>query len=136
PPKSIDMHPRFIALNSTLKFARELDAARSYPSALYQYLEGVLHYAMLDPAAPDAAKQAELRGKLAEGLKTTLASKRDDSILQIFLERGEGWLTKANGAATSDDEWRAVRAIVEQVTPAYYAALKPAAAPQQRAGKT
>lgn len=136
PPKSIDMHPRFIALNSTLKFARELDSTRSYPGALYQYLDAVRHYAMLDPVVPDAAKQAELRSKLAEEIRKTQASKRDDSILQILLERGEGWLSKANGAATSDDEWRAVRAIVEQVTPAYYAALKPAAAAPQRAGKT
>src|SRR5438309_900221 len=30
PPRSIDQHPRFIALNSTLKLARELDAAKLY----------------------------------------------------------------------------------------------------------
>jgi len=136
PPKSIDMHPRFIALNSTIKAARELDASQSYAGALYQYLDGVRHYGMLDPSVPDAAKQAELRGKLAEELKKVEASKRDDTILQILLERGTGWLNKPDGAATADDEWRAVRVIVEQVVPAYYAVLKPAAAPQMRAGKT
>jgi len=136
PPKSIDMHPRFIALNSTIKAARELDASQSYAGALYQYLDGVRHYGMLDPSVPDAAKQAELRGKLAEELKKVESSKRDDTILQILLERGTGWLNKPDGAATADDEWRAVRVIVEQVVPAYYAVLKPAAAPQMRAGKT
>jgi hypothetical protein len=136
PPRSIDMHPRFIALNSTIKTARELDSSKSYAGAMYQYLEAVRHYGMLDPLVPDAAKQSELRNKLGEALKQTEASKRDDSILQILLERGMGWLNKPDGAAPVDDEWRAVRVIVEQVAPAYYAALKPAAAPQQRTGKT
>ena len=136
PPRSIDMHPRFIALNSTIKTARELDSSKSYAGAMYQYLEAVRHYGMLDPVMPDTAKQAELRNKLAEELKKIEASKRDDSILQILLERGTGWLNKPDGAATADDEWRAVRVIVEQVAPAYYAALKPATAPQMRAGKT
>ena len=136
PPRSIDMHPRFIALNSTLKTARELDATKSYAGAMYQYLEAVRHYGMLDPAVPDASKQAELRSRLADALKKMEASKQDDSILQVLLERGMGWLKKPDGAATADDEWRAVKVIVEQVVPAYYAALKPSIAPQQRAGKT
>jgi hypothetical protein len=103
---------------------------------LYQYLDAVRHFGMLDPAVPDAARQSELRGKLTEELKKVETSKRDDSILQVLLERGTGWLNKPDSAAPSDDEWRAVRVIVEQVTPAYYAALKPAATPQIRAGKT
>ena len=106
PPRSIDMHPRFIALNSALKFARELDSSRSYAGALYQYLEAVRHYGMLNPAVPDAAKQAALRTTVAEELKKAATAKRDDSIAQIFLERADGWLNKADGAATSDDEWR------------------------------
>ena len=136
PPRSIDMHPRFIALNSTLKFARELDSSKAYAGALYQYLEAVRHYGMLDPAVPDAAKQAALRNTVADELKKAGATKRDDSIAQIFLERASGWLNKADGTATLPDEWRSVRIIVEQVLPAYYAALKPAAPLQQRAART
>ncbi|MGZ4873083.1 MAG: hypothetical protein ACXVK3_14805 [Candidatus Angelobacter sp.] len=136
PPRSIDMHPRFIALNSTLKFARELDSSKAYAGALYQYLEAVRHYGMLDPAVPDAAKQTSLRNAVSEELKKTGASTRDDSIAQIFLERAEGWLNKPDSAPPSADEWRAVQAIVEHVLPAYAAALKPAAPMQQRAGRT
>jgi hypothetical protein len=136
PPRSIDMHPRFIALNSALKFARELDSSKSYAGAIYQYLEAVRHYGMLNPAVPDAAKQAALRNTVADELKKNAASKRDDSITQIFLERADGWLHKADGAATSDDEWRSIRVIVEEVLPAYSIALKPAAPVQQRAGRT
>jgi len=136
PPRSIDMHPRFIALNSTIKFARELDSSRSYAGALYQYLEAVRHYGMLNPVVPDAARQTALRSAVAAEFKKADAATRDDSIARIFLERANAWLNKADGAATDDDEWRAVRIIVEEVLPAYEAALKPAAPVQQRAGRT
>ena len=59
PPRSIDQHPRFIALNSTLKLAGELDAARSYAGALYQFLEATRHYGMLEAAVPDAEGKRE-----------------------------------------------------------------------------
>jgi hypothetical protein len=136
PPRSIDMHPRFIALNSAIKAARELDSSRAYAGSLYQYLEAVRHYGMLNPAVPDATKQAALRSAIADELKKISGGNRDDSIAQIFLERASGWLNKPDGAAPSDDEWRAVRIILEDVLPAYQAALKPAAPLQQRAGKT
>ena len=54
PPRSIDLHSRFIALNSTIKLADELDASRSYAGSLYQYLEAVRHYGMLSVAPLDA----------------------------------------------------------------------------------
>jgi hypothetical protein len=136
PPRSIDMHPRFIALNSTIKAARELDSSKAYAGALYQYLEAVRHFGMLDPAVPDEPKQASFRTALTDELKKVSTSKRDDSILQIFLERAEGWLTKPDGAAPSSDEWRATQVVLQQVVPAYYAALKPAAPLQQPASRT
>jgi len=136
PPRSIDMHPRFINLNATLKFARELDSSRAYAGALYQYLEATRHYGMLDPLVPDDAKQSALRSQVAEELKKVSTSRRDDSIAQIFLEKANGWLNKPEGAAPSSDEWRSTRVILEQVLPAYYAALKPAAPLQQKAART
>jgi hypothetical protein len=136
PPKSIDMHPRFIALNSTIKFARELDSSKAYAGVLYQYLEAVRHYGMLDPAVPDAAMQAALRSAVADELKKVSSSRRDDSIAQIYLEKADAWLNKANAEATSPDEWRAVHIVVDQVLPAYYAALKPSGPLQQRAART
>jgi hypothetical protein len=136
PPRSIDMHPRFINLNATLKFARELDSSKAYAGALYQYLEATRHYGMLDPVVPDDAKQSALRSQLTEELKKVSASKRDDSIGQAFLERAQGWLNKPDGAAPSADEWRATQVILQQVLPAYYAALKPAAPVQRQATRT
>jgi len=136
PPRSIDMHPRFINLNATLKFARELDSSKAYAGALYQYLEAVRHYGMLDPVVPDDARQSALRSQVAEELKKVSTSRRDDSIAQIFLEKANGWLNKPEGAAPTPDEWRSVRVIVEQVLPAYYAALKPAVPVQRQATRT
>lgn len=136
PPRSIEMHSRFIALNSTLKFARELDAARDYAGALYMYLEAVRHYGMLAATAAESEKQARLRSALSEELNKNSASKNDDSILRIFLERVSGYLNKPEGAAPAADEWKATQVVLEQVVPAYYAALKPAAPLQQRAGRT
>jgi len=91
---------------------------------------------MLDPVVPDEAKQSALRNHVAEELKKVSTSKRDDSIAQIFLEKANGWLNKPERAAPSPDEWRSVRVIVEQILPAYYAALKPAAPVQRQATRT
>jgi len=136
PPRSIEMHPRFIALNSTLKFARELDSARDYAGALYIYLEAVRHYGMLEATAAESDKQPKLRNALSEELNKNSASKNDDSILRIFLERVSGYLNKPEGEAPTADEWKATQVVLEQLLPAYYAALKPAAPLQQRAGRT
>ena len=65
PPKSIDLHPRFIALNSQIKLAEELDASRFYAGALYAYLEAVRHYGMLDAPPLDASAQAQVKQDVA-----------------------------------------------------------------------
>jgi hypothetical protein len=122
PPRSIDQHPRFIALNSTLKLARELDAAKLYAGALYQYLEAVRHFGMLD-AAPVAPSIDSLRQKLE-------ASKDDDSIALIFLQRA------AAQEKATDDERKSARVIAGAVIPAYFAARKPAAGLPRAPAKT
>ena len=126
PPRSIDQHPRFIALNSTIKLARELDSTKSYYGALYQYLEAVRHFGMLDAAPVDAGRQAELRAAIDAESRKLVSSAHDDSILQIFFERAAGQAAHADGSAPSADEWRSVQVIVSQVLPAYGAALKSA----------
>lgn len=136
PPKSIELHDRFIALNSTIKLADELDASKSYAGALYEYLEATRHYAMLDAVAPDAAKQAQLKEAIAEAHKNLAASKRDDSIAEIFIERAQSQIAHGDGSAPSADELRSAQVIVEQVLPAYFDALKPAGPLQRAPGKT
>lgn len=135
PPKSIDQHPRFIALNSTLKLADELDANKSYAGALYQYLEAVRLFGMLDATLPDAAAQEPLKQSIALKLKELRSSQRDDSIAQILLERAQSYVSHTDGSKTTDDEWRASQVILTQVLPAYSEALKAAAPLQARSGK-
>jgi hypothetical protein len=136
PPRSIELHSRFIALNSTLKLAEELDAQKLYAGALYQYLEATRHYGMLDATPLDAAQQSALITDLAATRKKLAASKQDDSLAQLFHERAESQIAHADGSAPSADEWRSARVILDQVLPAYFAARKPASPLQQASGKT
>jgi hypothetical protein len=122
PPGSVEHHADFIRLNATLKLAGELDAAHRYAGALYQYLVAVLQFGKLDAVAPNAAKQSELKRDLENLRQDLSASKQDSSIAQLFLERAEARL--AQSPLPSDDDWKAVGIIVEQVLPAYSAALK------------
>jgi hypothetical protein len=136
PPRSIDQHPRFIALNSTLKLAGELDASKFYAGALYQYLEAVRHFGMLDAPALNAAAQSQLQEALAGTRKKLAASAHDDSIAQLFLERAEAQIAHPDGSAPSADEWKSAKIIVERVLPAYYAVDHAVTSPRQPAGKT
>jgi hypothetical protein len=136
PPASIDLHPRFIALNSALKLAEELDAQKLYAGALYQYLEATRHFAMLEAHPLHAAKQAALKTDLAAARKKFANSKQDDSLAQLFLERAASQTVHPDGSAPTADEWRSARIILDQVLPAYLAAKKTAYPLQQASGKT
>jgi len=124
PPRSVELHPRFIALNSTLKLAQELDARKFYAGSLYQYLEAVRHYAMLDVPQIDPAREKALPDIIAAEQRKLAAATRDFSIAQLFVERAASQVTHANGSAPSPDEWRSAQVIVDQVLPAYFAAEK------------
>ena len=136
PPRSIELHTQFVMLNGTLNLAHELDAERFYAGSLHQYLEAVRHYGMLDAVPLDAARQSALKVALAAQHKMVGASKRDDSIAQLFLERAESEVSHADGSAPSSDEWQSAQAIVDGVLPAYFAALKPASPLRQTSNKT
>jgi hypothetical protein len=136
PPASIDLHPRFIALNSALKLAEELDAQKLYVGALYQYLEATRHFAMLEARPLDAARQSALKSDLAAARRKFAASKEDDSLAQLFLERAQSQTAHPDGSAPTADEWRSARIILDQVLPAYFSAKKPASPLLRASGKT
>jgi hypothetical protein len=136
PPKSIDLHPRFIALNSQIKLAEELDASRFYTGALYSYLEAVRHYGMLDAPPLDAPAQERVKQDLAAAAKKLATSSSDNSIAQLFVERSTSYTAHSDGSAPTADEWRGARVILDQVLPAYYAAQKPATKLALPSGKT
>jgi len=136
PPRSIQLHDRFIALNSALKLAQELDSQKSYAGALYQYLEATRHYALLDAPPVDPAAQADLKTSIAFKRKELASSKRDDSLALLFVERAERQINHPDGSAPSADEWRSTQVIMDRVLPAYNAARKTAAPLDQPSGKT
>jgi hypothetical protein len=136
PPRSVQLHDRFIALNSALKLAKELDSQKFYAGALYQYLEATRHFGMLDAPPLDEARQSALKADLAAAQKKLMSSRQDDSLAQLFLERSESQTVHADGSVPSADEWRSSRVILEQVLPAYFAARKPAFPLKQGSGKT
>ena len=136
PPQSIDLHPRFIALNSQIKLAEELDASRYYAGALYSYLEAVRHFGMLDAPLLDASAQAQVKQDVAAAAKRLATSFSDESLARLFLERAASYTAHADGSAPTADEWRGARVILDQVLPAYYAAQKPATKLALPPGKT
>ena len=136
PPRSLQLHDRFIALNSALKLAQELDAQKFYAGALYQHLEATRHYGMLDAPPVSADRQPSVKTALAEAEKKFAASKRDDSIAQLFLQRIAAQLHHADGSAPTPDEWRSAQVVLDLVLPAYLAASKPAAEIERTSAKT
>jgi hypothetical protein len=136
PPQSIQLHSRFIALNSSIKLAQELDASRFYAGALFAYLEAVRHYGMLTAKALDAPQQARVKQDLDAAGKKLAAASSDESVAQLFLQRAQSYTVHPDGSAPTADEWRGARVILDQVLPAYEAAKKPAAPIVQASGKT
>ena len=136
PPRSIDLHARFMVLNSALKLAKELDASKFYAGALYQYLEAVSAYGMLDALPLDASQQSALKETLVAMRHKLDASQRDDSIARLFLERAESQVAHLDGSAPSSDDWRSAKVIVDQVVAAYFAADQPLALHGRAPGKT
>ena len=129
PPRSVEHHADFIHLNATLKLAGELDAAKLYAGALYQYLDATQQLAMFFATVPPAAKQSRLRKSLQKMTSDLGGSQQDQSIAQLFLERTEAGLTRSPGAAG----WMTFETIIEQVLPAYFAALKASPPSEHRA---
>ncbi len=136
PPRSIQLHDRFIALNSTLKLAEELDAQRFYAGAVYQYLEAIRHYGMLDAPAVDIADQATVKETIVTAQKKLATCKQDHSIAELYLERARAQVAHADGSAPSTDEWRSAQVILDQVLPAYFATKLPSTPLQKSPVKT
>ena len=129
PPLSIDRHSEFIRLNSTLKLAQELDAAKFYYGALYQYLDALRLYSALDPAAASPPNQAAMRVLIAQQRKPSSKEPADSSIREFLLQQAEASLAGA-GAAKPEERARA-QAIVTQVIPAYFGTLEKVSVPTE-----
>ncbi len=107
PPASIDKHGQFIGVSSTLKEARELDAAGLHYGALLRYLQAARQFAALRGASPLATDAlAGLDARLSAG-------GIDHSLGRLFLEAAQAGAPDAG-------------VIADDVLPRYFAALEPA----------
>src|SRR5215470_3457196 len=83
PPRSIQLHDRFIALNSALKLAQELDSQKSYAGALYQYLEATRHFAMLDAPQLEPGRRKRLKEEISITKQRLSSAASDNSIAAL-----------------------------------------------------
>lgn len=127
PPRSIDKHPDFIRLNSTLKRAFELDAAKLYAGAMHQYLSSVQQLGMMEASAPEEAARAETREKLKELTAELAKTAADSSLAELYVQRG---LAQLDAAEPTSDNWKIASVIASQVVPAYLEAAASTAKPE------
>lgn len=141
PPASIERHGEFIGASSTVKEARELNAAGLRHGALLRYLQAALRIAPLagqaaGPAAPPPSSPAdsELAARLRQHAARLSGSGGDASLGQLFVELAEGELAEAPGEAPADAAIsRGIAAAIDSdVLPRYVAALGPAPRPTLR----
>lgn len=108
PPASIDKHGQFIGISSTLKEARELDAAGLRFGALLRYLQAALRFAPLRGGTGSTGQLSKVEARLS-------APDVDHSLGRLFLEIAQA-------------EPESAAAIADHVLPRYFAALEPAPA--------
>lgn len=131
PPRSIEKHKDFILLNATLKLAGELDAAKLYAGALYQYLLALQQLSLIKQSNPLQLEQ--LRGLLASARSKIENSTHDDSIAELYLQKAEMQLAGANNAAPSEEKLRTATVLLTDVLPAYYSIQSAAPAKERGA---
>lgn len=125
PPASIDSHEDFITISSTVKEARELDAAGLRYGALLRYLQAARFLELLTgpQALPENPENnAETLSTRLRGFEERLAGDVDHSIGRMFLEAAQASIAQtAPGARPVSAE-----AVAGDVLPRYFAAIGPA----------
>jgi hypothetical protein len=109
-----DARTPFIGISVTLKLARTLEEQQRRPGALLQYLLARYRFGLT--RTPDASADA-LRERLASA--DTFARDVDHSLAWFFIE-----LARASAASPAPPGPRAAAAILDDVLPAYRAAIR------------
>ncbi len=110
-------HPSYIAASAALKQARTLDAGGRFEAALLEYLLSRYLFAPLGgPASADATAErvAAARASLVRGV--------DHSIAELFLQLADEGVSGSVPA-----QRRGAAAVMDDVLPAYFAAVAPPA---------
>jgi len=110
-------HPTYIRASAALKQARSLDEHRALEGALFEYLLARYLFAPLR-----GAPQADATSERIAAARALLPASEDHSIAQLFIQFAEEGLSSDNA-----DLRRGASAVIEDVIPAYLAAIAPAA---------
>lgn len=110
-------HPAYIRASAALKQARSLDDRGAREGALFQYLLSRYLFAPLRGSAAVAATPERL-----DAARATLPAGDDHSIADLFVQFAQEGL-----ASDSVDLRRGASAVIDDIIPAYAAALEPAA---------
>lgn len=121
PPASIERHSEFIAVNGTLKEARELDAAGLRYGALLRYLQAAQQFGPLRSGPPPIAT-GDLAGRMRDLASRLSAGGIDHGIGELFLETARSEAARVTPGSTSIP----ATDLVNDVLPRYFAALEPA----------
>lgn len=122
PPLSIDRHPEYIGASSATKEALEYDAAGLREGALLRYLQAALRFAPLRASA--AALPATALADGMEAARKQLAEPGvDHSLGTLFLEVAASDVDTASAGRAL-----VASAVVQDVLPRYFSALRPAVA--------
>jgi hypothetical protein len=112
-------HPTYIRASAALKQARGLNERGAFEGALFQYLLSRYLFAPLrGPAGVEATRER------VDASRATLAAGEDHSIAQLFVQFAEEGVS-----ASAADLRRGASAVIEDVLPAYLAAIAPTAPP-------
>jgi len=110
-------HPTYIRASAALKQARSLNERGALEGALFEYLLSRYLFAPLrGPAAEDATRER------IDGARATLPAAQDHSIAELFVQFADEGLASGNA-----DLRRGAAAVIDDVIPAYLAAVAPAA---------
>jgi hypothetical protein len=108
-------HPTYIRASAALKQARSLNDHSAFEGALFQYLLSRYLFAPLRGAAASDATRERL-----ESARAQLSAGEDHSIAELFVQFAEEGLSSDN-----TDLRRGAAAVIEDVLPAYIAAVAP-----------
>jgi hypothetical protein len=117
-------HPAYVGTSVTLKRARAAEAEQHYAGALLEYLIARYRFATLRAAAT-AAPPVPSPERLADA-RARLAPNVDHSIGELFVQMAEAAAARTDAAAQ-----RGAAIILDDVLPAYHAALAPPVSPRR-----
>lgn len=111
---------RFATVNSIFKEAKELDAAQMFFGALYKCLQARVNLALLDIAAPDAARLQKLKMQCRSQGDRLHSKAVDHSIGLIYWERTQQIFNLLDaGKAVQEDDPKLLAAIIDHGVPSY-----------------